>query len=49
MAKPINKLITNNVGCVKCGAKYGKCDCWVKCSCGWLYESKGKCNNPKHK
>jgi hypothetical protein len=25
---PINTLIDQNVKCVKCGAGYGKCDCW---------------------
>lgn len=41
-------MVTNVVGCVKCGAKYGECDCWTKCYCGWLYETGKKCNNPKH-
>jgi len=45
---PIITAIKNSVGCVKCGAKYGQCDCWTECNCGWLYEKGTKCNNPKH-
>lgn len=46
--KPIEKLINGSARCVKCGAKYGMCDCWTKCKCGWLYEKGGKCRNPIH-
>lgn len=46
---PVEGLILNHVGCVKCGAPYGKCDCWVKCKCGWLYAKGEKCSNPECK
>lgn len=45
---PIFSMVDACVGCVKCGAKYGKCECWTKCECGWLFEKGGKCRNPKH-
>ena len=44
---PLNSLIDGNVGCVKCGAAMGKCDCWTKCKCGWLFEKDTSCRNPK--
>lgn len=49
MKTPIERLIDNSVKCLKCGAKFGTCDCWSKCDCGWFYEKNGKCNNPIHK
>jgi DNA polymerase II large subunit len=49
MKNNIDKLIENTVRCTKCGAKYGECDCWVKCECGWNHYKTGKCNNPIHK
>jgi len=44
----LGKLITTSVRCTVCGAGYGKCDCWKKCSCGWSYRNDGKdtCHNP---
>lgn len=44
-SSPIEKLLLGSVGCVKCGASYGKCDCWYKCKCGWLAEKGCKCSN----
>jgi hypothetical protein len=44
-SSPIEKLLIGSVGCVKCGASYGKCDCWYKCKCGWLAEKGCKCSN----
>jgi len=37
--------------CTVCGAGYGQCDCWVKCSipgCAWSYRKGRKCGNPRH-
>lgn len=45
-SSPIEKLVLGSVGCVKCGAAYGKCDCWYQCKCGWLAERGCKCSNP---
>ncbi len=47
MMGPLDKAILNTVRCVKCGAAYGKCDCWEKCSCGYFAEKGQPCNNPK--
>ncbi len=41
----IGEMIKNTVKCVKCGAAMGKCDCWIKCKCGWFFEKDSKCNN----
>lgn len=49
METPIENFILKSVGCVKCGAPYGKCDCWTKCKCGWLYEKGKKCQNEECK
>lgn len=43
----IDDLVTAAVRCCKCGAGYGCCDCWEKCSCGWLAEKGKPCRNPK--
>lgn len=42
----ISDLILKNMQCAKCGAGYGKCDCWQKCTCGWSHAKDEKCNNP---
>lgn len=44
----IGKMIEQNVLCTLCGAKYGQCDCWQKCSCGRSFEKGTQCNNPIH-
>lgn len=37
----------SNLSCTICGSKgVGTCDCWTKCSCGWLYEKGTACRNP---
>jgi hypothetical protein len=46
---PTDRLVKQSVRCTKCGAKYGKCDCWTECRCGWLYERGEQCRNPIHK
>lgn len=50
---PIENMVDNsNLKCVKCGAKAGNCDCWVKCEikgCTWSVEKGHKCRNPNHK
>lgn len=46
---PINSMIDAAVKCTKCGAGYGKCDCWTECRCGWHYERGGQCRNQVHK
>ena len=43
----IDKIIIGKVRCVKCGAGYGACDCWVKCKCGWHRGKDEPCNNPE--
>lgn len=45
---PIGDMIMNAVNCTKCGAKYGACNCWTKCSCGWSYAQEETCGNPIH-
>ena len=48
---PIEKLVESSIRCVKCDAKYGDCDCWIKCpidGCSWFIEKGYKCRNPKH-
>lgn len=32
--------------CAKCGAPAGTCSCWMKCACGWTYETGKACRNP---
>lgn len=44
----VDKMILGTVKCTLCGAGYGKCDCWTKCQCGWLFETGTTCRNPKH-
>lgn len=46
--KPLDRLILSNVKCTICGAAFGECDCWVKCSCGHSFERGTKCTNPIH-
>jgi hypothetical protein len=48
MTTPIDTMILKSVKCVKCGAGYGKCDCWTKCFCGWSFEKGTSCDNPIH-
>lgn len=44
--KALDKIITSSVRCVVCGAKYGECDCWVKCvKCGRSFQRGKKCNS----
>ena len=45
----LDRFVRQSVRCTKCGAGYGKCDCWTECRCGWLYERGGQCRNPIHK
>ena len=51
MISPIDKMIFEAVRCLKCGAKYGMCDCWSKCkspNCTWFVEKGKKCGNYKN-
>lgn len=41
-------IAVQNMRCVRCGAAYKACGCWVECSCGWSYEKGGECRNPYH-
>jgi hypothetical protein len=46
MSSPLDKLILDSVKCTICGAGYGKCDCWVRCTkCGWSFENGTKCRH----
>jgi hypothetical protein len=38
MPSPIEAKIDAVCKCVRCGAGYGKCDCWKKCWCGISYD-----------
>lgn len=43
---PVNRMVDSTVSCVKCGARgIGTCDCWERCSCGWLAEKGQPCGN----
>jgi hypothetical protein len=44
---PLDRMILGAVRCVKCGAAYGACDCWERCSCGWTAEKGKSCGNPE--
>jgi hypothetical protein len=47
MSSPIDKMIDASVQCLKCGKPgYLTCDCWEKCTCGWVAEKGKPCNNP---
>lgn len=35
--------------CTICEADEGECDCWEKCSCGWMAEKGMPCENPDTK
>lgn len=35
--------------CTLCNAPRGRCNCWTACSCGWSYETGGRCRNPVHR
>jgi hypothetical protein len=40
----LDRMVLAVAKCVKCGAGYGKCGCWSKCStCGWSYETGKQC------
>lgn len=45
---PLDRAIFGAVKCTICGAAFGKCDCWVQCSCGHQFERGKKCTNPIH-
>ena len=45
---PIEQMIYSVAKCTVCGAAMGRCDCWTKCKCGWLYEKGTQCSNPAH-
>ena len=47
-SSPVDRMIDAAVKCTKCGAGYGRCDCWTQCRCGWSYERGGQCRNPVH-
>ena len=48
MAAPIDKLLDAvDFRCTKCNAPMGACDCWERCSCGWMAEKGTPCGNPK--
>lgn len=40
----LDKLPLTDLRCTKCGES--KCDCWVRCSCGWYAEKHKPCRNP---
>lgn len=45
---PIEAMIDASESCSKCGTKgMFKCDCYEKCSCGWIAESGKPCRNPE--
>jgi hypothetical protein len=48
MASPLDAMIMATARCVRCGAKFGECDCWRECRCGRSYPRDGKCENPLH-
>lgn len=45
---PIGQMIMATARCVVCDARYGECDCWTKCDCGWSFRKGGACRNPIH-
>ena len=48
MASPIEQMIDASVSCSKCGTKgFMKCDCYEKCSCGWIADKRKPCRNPE--
>lgn len=45
---PIDALLdTVEWRCSICRAKAGTCDCWEKCSCGYLAQKGQPCSNPE--
>lgn len=48
MSTPIEQMINASVSCGKCGTKgFMVCDCYAKCSCGYLHEKGKPCANPE--
>lgn len=48
MSGGLNRLVESSVSCAKCGTKgIGACDCWERCSCGWMAEKGKPCDNPE--
>jgi hypothetical protein len=46
MPSPIDMLIdTASMRCTVCGARAGTCQCWIQCSCGWIYQRGSECRN----
>lgn len=49
MTNALDRMILSSVKCPICGAGYGQCDCWQKCSvCGWSFQKGKACRNPVH-
>ena len=47
MTTPIDRLMGAVVfHCTICDAEMGKCDCWERCTCGWMNPKGEACRNP---
>lgn len=48
MSTPIEKMIDAALVCSKCGAKgMFNCDCYERCTCGWIANKGEPCSNPE--